>query len=106
MPFRFPNHSLEDDIFMLKARIYVKKKNLAEAEKNYLVVINRFGGDILADNAIMELATIYENQLNEKAKALELYEKLIFEYTGSLYVVDARKNINRLKAEGVGEIKP
>jgi TolA-binding protein len=91
---------------MLKARTFVKKKNLAEAEKNYLIVINRFGSDILADNAIMELAAIYEYQLNEKAKALELYEKLIFEYTGSLFVVDARKNITRLNAEGIGIDKP
>ncbi len=106
MPFRFPNHSLEDDIFLLKARSYVKMKNLAEAEKNYLIVINQFGGDILADNAIMELAVLYEHQLNEKAKALELYEKLIFEYTGSLFVVDARKNINRMKADGVIGDKP
>jgi TolA-binding protein len=106
MPFQFPSHSLEDDIYLLKARIFVKKGNFEEAEKNYTVVFNKFGGDILADNALMELARIYEFQTNQKAKAMGLYKKVVFNYTGSLYTVEARKRINALKEEGVNDEKP
>lgn len=106
MPFQFPRHSLEDDIYLLKARIFVKKGNFEEAEKNYTVVFNKFGGDILADNAIMELARIYEYQTNQKVKAMTLYKKVVFNYTGSLYTVEARKRINALKDEGINDEKP
>jgi tetratricopeptide (TPR) repeat protein len=106
MPFLFPRHSLEDDIYLLKARIFVKKGNFEEAEKNYTVVFNKFGGDILADNALMELARIYEYQTNQKVKAMTLYKKVVFTYTGSLYTVEARKRIQALKDEGVTDEKP
>lgn len=106
MPFKFPRHSLEDDIYLLKARILVKQGQYADAEKNYLMVINKFGGDILADNALMELAGLYYSRLNDKAKALELYEKIVFNYTGSLFTVEARKQIQKLKEEGVTGNKP
>lgn len=105
MPFKFPRHSLEDDIYLLKARILVKQGQYAEAEKNYLMVINKFGGDILADNALMELASLYKDRLNQKPKALEMYQKIVFNYTGSLFTVEARKQIQKLKDEGITENK-
>ncbi len=99
MPFQFPKHSLEDDIYLLKARIMQRTGQLADAEKNYLMVIQKFGGDILADNAIMELAAIYQHKTSQKEKALELYQKLVFNYTGSLFTVEARKQILKLQPE-------
>jgi tetratricopeptide (TPR) repeat protein len=105
MPFKFPRHSLEDDIYLLKARILVQQGQFAEAEKNYLMVVNKFGGDILADNALMELASLYRDRLSQKSKALEMYEKIVFNYTGSLFTVEARKQIQKLKDEGVTNTK-
>lgn len=99
MPFQFPKHSLEDDIYLLKARIMSQNGQIEEAEKNYQMVIQKFGGDILADNALMELALIYQHKTGQKEKALELYQKLVFNYTGSLFTVEARKQILKLQAE-------
>lgn len=103
MPFQFPKHSLEDDIYLLKARIYARQGNFADAQKNYETVFTRFGGDILADNALIELARLCDFQTNEKAKAMELYKKLVFTYTGSLFTVEARKRIAALQEAGVRE---
>jgi hypothetical protein len=51
----------------------------------------------LADNALYRLGLLYENRLNQPKKALEMYESLIFDHNGSLFVVDARKRYQRLK---------
>lgn len=98
MPFNYPKHSLKDEIYFTKAKVYVKMKNYTEAEKNYKSVVELFSFDILADNALYELAQLYEYQLKDLAKAAETYEKIILDYNSSVYVVEARKKYNKLKA--------
>lgn len=99
IPFKYPNHSLEDEIYMTKARVMVRKKDFIKAETFYLSVIDLFPEDILADNALYELGKLYEEKLLQPNKAVEMYEKLIFDHSGSLFVVDARKRYTRLKEE-------
>ena len=56
--------------------------------------------DLLADDAIFRLASLYETKLNDKAKALELYQSILKNYSDSLFVVEARKRFRALR-EGV-----
>ena len=55
--------------------------------------------DILADDALFQLAEINHYVLHDEAKARDLYEKLILEYPGSLYVVEARKRFRALRGD-------
>jgi TolA-binding protein len=98
-PFKFPKHDLDDDILFAKARIMEKKRDLTQAVKLYESVISLYGYDILADNALYNLARIYDFKLKEKQKAKDTYEKLIFNYTSSLFSVEARKRQKVLKDE-------
>ncbi|MFZ4549479.1 MAG: tetratricopeptide repeat protein, partial [Bacteroidales bacterium] len=61
----------------------------------------KFPMDLLADDALYNLAGLFENQLNDKAKAMQLYEKILTQYPGSLYVVDARKRFRSLRNDPV-----
>jgi tetratricopeptide (TPR) repeat protein len=97
LPFQYPNHSLEDEIYFAKAEVFEKQRQYEKAEEYYLNVVKYFGEDILADNALYRLGLLYENRLNQPKKALEMYESLIFDHNGSLFVVDARKRYQRLK---------
>jgi tetratricopeptide (TPR) repeat protein len=97
IPFKFPNHSLEDEIYFTKAKVMSKMGDYDKAEEYFLNVINYFGDDILADNALYELATLYQYTLNQPDKAITMLEKLIFKYSGSLFVVEARKRYKKLK---------
>ncbi|MFT4523587.1 MAG: tetratricopeptide (TPR) repeat protein [Bacteroidia bacterium] len=96
LPFKYPGHSLEDDIYYTKARLMEKKRSFDKAEEYYLNVVNDFKKDILADNAAYRLGVLYETTLNKPKEAIEMYKKLIFEYSGSLFVVDARKRYKYL----------
>lgn len=98
-PFKFPHHDLEDDILYAKARIMEKKKDYSMAIKLYESVVNLYGDDIFADNALFNLAKIYDFKLKDKQKAKETYEKLIFNYTSSLFSVEARKRHKILTEE-------
>jgi hypothetical protein len=44
-------------------------------------------------------AELHENKLNDKTKAMELYQDLLVNYPGSLYVVEARKRYRTLRGD-------
>jgi TolA-binding protein len=95
----FPKHTLTDDIYFKKAQIFVKKKNYAEAEKFYVIVLNEHGRDILGDNALFNLAELYEKKLNNKDKAKQFYEHFIEKYPGSFFLTEARKKYRVLRGD-------
>ena len=67
----------------------------------YTRIVEKYPNDLLADDALYNLAGIYENKLNNKAKAMQLYEKILTQYPGSLYVVEARKKFRALRNDPV-----
>ena len=97
----FPMHSIIDNVLFKKAEINSKNGNFEEAAKYYTEITEKFPSDLLADDALYNLAGLYENQLNDKAKAMQLYEKILTQYPGSLYVVDARKRFRSLRNDPV-----
>jgi len=92
----FPYHSLEDEILWKKYEIERKKGNINESLPYLEKIITSFSEYVLADNALFELGEIYETILNDKEKAKEYYKKLLFEYSGSLFLVEARKRYRKL----------
>ncbi len=96
---QFPNHVLADEILWAKFKA-MKRQNLPDSGLYFLnKILTEHGEDILADNALYELAQLYEKELNQPAKAMELYEKLMLQYPGSLFVVEARKSYRRLRGD-------
>lgn len=98
---KFPEHSLIDDIYYTKAQIYKKLQQPDKAIEMYNLIIEKYKDEIRADNAIYEMARMYDYQLNDTAKAQELYFKLFTEYTGSTFVVDARKRYRVLRGDNM-----
>jgi TolA-binding protein len=62
-------------------------------------VVDKFPDDVLGDDAMYQLACIYEGQLNDKEKAKTLFESFLSKYPGSLFVVDARKHFRSLRGD-------
>jgi len=98
---RFPGHDLEDDIVYLKAGIYTKLRKYDEAVASYQSILEGYPESIRLDNSLWELAGLYENQLDDKAKAQELYETLFIDYSGSILAVEARKKYRELRGDSV-----
>lgn len=95
----FPTHALNDEILLLKARLMRQTGNYQEAEQYYKKVFDEYMWDILSDNAMFELADLYEKKLNRPEEAKKLYERIILEKEGSLYITEARARYRRLRGE-------
>lgn len=93
----YPGHSLGDDILLKKARAKELEGKWTEAIEYLEELLDVYGQDILADDALFELGNIYENHLMNSAKAGEYYKKILFEHKDSLYTAEARKRYQKIK---------
>ncbi|MCB0642613.1 MAG: tetratricopeptide repeat protein, partial [Phaeodactylibacter sp.] len=97
----YPEHSLKDDVLYAEAQIHLKKREYVEAAALFEKIITDHKEEIRADNALFELAELYENQLNDKEKAKSLYETLFIDFSGSTFAVEARKRFRRLRGDDI-----
>lgn len=97
----FPEHTLQDDIAYLKANIYKQQGAYEQAIVYYGKIIKEHAEEIRADNALYELAQLYDEQLEDKTKAMELYERLFVEFNASVLAVDARKRFRELRGDTI-----
>jgi tetratricopeptide (TPR) repeat protein len=94
-------HPLRDDILYLEANIFKNRKDLDSAIKAYNEVITLHPDEIRCDNAIFELAELYDIYLKDTTKAMELYEKLFIDYSNSTFAVEARKRFRKLRGDEI-----
>lgn len=97
----YPEHALEDDILYQKANLHLVIKEYDEAKELYTVVYEKFPEEIRADNALFNLAELYENQLEQPDKAKELYEKLFIDFSNSTFAIEARKRYRILRGDNI-----
>lgn len=98
----FPDHSLDDDVLYLKARIFRKKRDFQKTAELLQKIIEDYGEEsIRTDNSLFQLAELYENQFDDKEKAKSLYETLFIDYSGSTFAVEARKRFRILRGDKV-----
>ncbi len=96
---KFKGRSIEDEALLKQAELFTIIKKYKPAENNYLSLIELQKDGILVDDAYFNLAKLYENKFNNIEKAKEMYQKIIFEFPSSIYLVDARKRFRKLRGD-------
>lgn len=97
----FKDSGLGDDVLYAKSDIAFKQRDYAKAVELLQQIPEKYKDGILVDNAYFKMAEIYEKQLGNAEKAMEFYEKILFEQPGSLFIVEARKRFRKLRGDGV-----
>lgn len=95
----FSEHTLGDDIDYKKAEIFKKTNRYAEAAKMYENILTYYPDGLYGDDALYKEAELYERYLNDAEKAKQLYQDLLTKYSGSIYVVEARKRYRELRGD-------
>ncbi len=93
----FPENDLNDDILWMKAMIEVNQQNFTKAIEFYSVVVDKHKDGIWADDALFTIADIYERKLKNTELAMKAYQQIIDEFSGSMYMVEARKRFRMLR---------
>lgn len=98
---KFKGFPVEDEALFKEAKLLVKQKKYDEALLVFAKVVALDQEGILNDDVYYEVAELYNNKLNLPEKAKEYYQKIIFEYPSSIYLVDARKKYRQLRGDQI-----
>lgn len=85
-----------DDILMLKARNALSTKHTNVAIGYLKLIVEKYNDDVLADDALFQLAMLYQKELKDDKQAKLYLEQLIKQFPNSTYVQDARAIIVKL----------
>ena len=95
----FSNHTILDDVYWLEASIRMQQGEFEESIKLLQKIMIEYPDDILADDAYFQLGEIYERQLHDKDRAMEIYREFLNKYPGSVYAAEARKRYRMLRGD-------
>lgn len=97
----FQGHDLSDEIYYRKANIYLLNNNFDMYIKMLEIIIDQFSYEILIDDALFDLATFYDEKLNNKEQAAKYYQELILNFKGSIFVAEARERFRILRGDNL-----
>ena len=95
----FADHPIVDEILYREAKLNMEMAEFDTAIVLLQKIVDDFGEDILGDDALFLIGTIYEDQLNEKEKAKEVYQSFLTRYPGSNKAAEARKRFRTLRGD-------
>lgn len=95
----FPRHPVRDDAYFLKAKIYMQLKNYELAAASLHEILAAHYTDLLADDALFQLAVLYRDRLNKPEKAMELFWQLVSDFPSSIYTQESRDAYRKLQQD-------
>lgn len=96
---KYSNHNIIDEALFMKAKINQELGNFEDAIVDLMKIVTSYNYDILSDDAYYLIGTIYEDNLGDEEKAMEIYQDFLKKYPGSLFVADARKRFRNLRGD-------
>jgi len=97
----FPGHSLTDDVYWLKSKIYRRRGEDVAAVAMLDKIIKEYPTDILGDDALFTKGVITEEKLKQPEAAMEIYKDFLFKYPGSIYQAEVRKRFRLLRGDKI-----
>ena len=94
-----PLSKLSDVVLFTKATILTRQNKYLEAAALYQRIGDLYYEGLLGDDALYYLGDLYEYYIKDVTRAMDCYQKLMKDYPGSLFVVDARKRFRSLRGD-------
>ncbi len=98
---KYADNSLMDEILWLRANTYIKLNENQKAVNDLEIIVNKYNFDIYGDDAFFLMAKLYEEKLNQKDKAMELYREYLEKFPGTIYIPEARKRYRLLRGDKI-----
>lgn len=98
---RYKGQPIEDEALFKQAKLFLKLHEFEAAITNFKKVIALNPEGVLIDDAYYELAELFNNYLKKPEKASKYYQKIIFDYSSSIYLVEARKKYRIIRGDSL-----
>jgi tetratricopeptide (TPR) repeat protein len=97
------NQTILDDVYWLEANIRMQRGEFENSISLLQRILDEYGEDVLSDDAYFLQGEIYERQLGDKDKAMEIYRNFLTKFPGSVYAAEARKRFRQLRGDFSGQ---
>ncbi len=97
----YQNHSLTDEIYWLLSKLALERADYDTSIEYLDLIVEKYGTDILADDAFYKKAVILSDYVLDKEKALNVMIEFLKQYPGSLYTAEARTRVRKLRGDYV-----
>ncbi|MBY0433909.1 MAG: tetratricopeptide repeat protein [Cyclobacteriaceae bacterium] len=91
--------SIQDNVYWLEANLRMKRGEFDQSIALLDKIETEYQEDIFADDALFLKGEIYERQLRDKTKAMEIYRTFLDKHPGSVYAAEARKRFRTLRGD-------
>ena len=98
---QFKGQQIEDDALFTQALYFEHLDDYASAEANLLSLLDFHPESLLYDDTIFKLGILYRDHLGDPEKAKIMFERIIFEFPSSIYLVDARAAFRKLRGDDI-----
>lgn len=95
----FSKHSIVDDIYFQKAKVYISIAQYDNAINELDKIISKHSTDIYGDDAFFMKAELFETKKIDSIMAMQLYQDFLDKYPGSVFVAEARKRYRLLRGD-------
>ena len=99
LALKYPDSQLAYNAHSLVVKCYIVIKDWQNAVNSLKAMIEKYKGKVALDGVLMDMALIYDKQLNDKVKAREALEQLKKEYPQSRLVKAATTLLSKLGVE-------
>jgi tetratricopeptide (TPR) repeat protein len=93
------NDAILDDVYWLEANIRMKRGEFLESVALLEKILKEYPDDVFADDAYFTQGDIYQHQLHNKEKAMEIYREFLNKFPGSVYAAEARKRFRSMRGD-------
>jgi outer membrane protein assembly factor BamD (BamD/ComL family) len=97
----FYGHSLQDEVHWMRARIWLAQSEFDKAREELKILVEEYGQDIWADNALAEWAKLERDHYYNDEEALRLYQTVLTDHPDSFFTEEARLQIRKLRGEDI-----
>lgn len=97
----YANHAIADDARFLRADLLYSLGRIDDAVQAFEEIPLIHPESFLVDRSLFQAAEIYETEVGDLDKAVELYSRIVNEHPGSLMVSEARTRIRLLRGDDV-----
>ncbi len=95
----YPFHPLQDEILYKQATLSMETGDFSRALIALNEIVDKYGTDILGDDALFLSGKVTEEYLHDKSGAMEIYQSFLVKYPGSNHAADARKRFRQLRGD-------
>lgn len=95
----YPVNKIVDDVLFLQGQLFEQQNEYSKAQKNYERIVNTLKDSVFVDDALFRLALLHLNILENKTKASEYFEVLLFNHADSIHFIEAQKIYRKLRNE-------